>query len=105
MVIVTEWVQYRALDLERLKSEMAQPVVVDLRNIYRPEDMAAHGFIYESVGRAAEPQGLRRHCINSVMAGLVPAIHVLFPDRSRKTWMPGTLRKTRFALWPGMTTW
>ena len=55
LVIVTEWVQYRALDLERLKSEMAQPVVVDLRNIYRPEDMAAHGFIYESVGRAPEP--------------------------------------------------
>ena len=53
LVIVTEWVQYRALDLERLKREMAQPVVVDLRNIYRPEDMAALGFIYESVGRAA----------------------------------------------------
>ena len=41
MVIVTEWVQYRALDLDRIKAEMAQPVVVDLRNIYRPEDMAA----------------------------------------------------------------
>src|SRR5216117_4056369 len=47
MVIVTEWVQYRALDLDRIKSEMAQPVVVDLRNIYRREDMAAHGFTYE----------------------------------------------------------
>jgi UDPglucose 6-dehydrogenase len=56
LVIVTEWVQFRALDFERLKREMAQPVVVDLRNIYRPEDMAAHGFIYESVGRASEPQ-------------------------------------------------
>src|SRR6476619_3970214 len=56
MVIVTEWVQYRALDLERLKREMAQPVVVDLRNIYRPEDMAAHGFTYDSVGRSAEPK-------------------------------------------------
>ena len=53
MVVVTEWVQYRTLDLERLKREMAQPVVVDLRNIYRPEDMAALGFVYESVGRAA----------------------------------------------------
>src|ERR1035437_9998225 len=52
MVVVTEWVQYRALDLERLKSEMADPVIVDLRNIYRPEDMAALGFTYESVGRA-----------------------------------------------------
>src|SRR3954468_15856378 len=56
MVIVTEWVQYRALDLERIKSEMAQPVVVDLRNIYRPEDMAAQGFTYESIGRTSELQ-------------------------------------------------
>jgi UDPglucose 6-dehydrogenase len=53
MVLVTEWVQYRAMDLERLKREMAQPVVVDLRNIYRPEEMAVHGFVYESVGRAS----------------------------------------------------
>jgi len=52
MVVVTEWVQYRTLDLDRLKAELKQPVVVDLRNIYRPEDMAAHGFAYESVGRA-----------------------------------------------------
>ncbi len=55
MVVVTEWVQYRTLDLERLKNLLRQPVVVDLRNIYRPEDMVAHGFSYESVGRAAEP--------------------------------------------------
>ncbi|MGX9430806.1 MULTISPECIES: UDP-glucose dehydrogenase family protein [Bradyrhizobium] len=55
MVVVTEWVQYRTLDLERLKNLLRQPLVVDLRNIYRPEDMAAHGFSYESVGRAAEP--------------------------------------------------
>jgi UDPglucose 6-dehydrogenase len=51
LVIVTEWVQFRALDLDRLKQAMAQPLVVDLRNIYRPEDMAAAGFVYESVGR------------------------------------------------------
>src|ERR1700749_2212744 len=50
-VIVTEWVQFRALDLDRLKKEMVQPVVIDLRNIYRAEDMAANGFVYESVGR------------------------------------------------------
>src|SRR6201998_2826444 len=42
MVVVTEWVQYRTLDLERLKQEMAQPIVIDLRNIYRPEEMAAN---------------------------------------------------------------
>lgn len=51
LVIVTEWVQFRALDLDRLKATMTQPVVVDLRNIYRPEDMEAAGFTYESIGR------------------------------------------------------
>ena len=48
LVIITEWAQFRALDLKRLKREMAQPAIVDLRNIYRPDDMAALGFIYES---------------------------------------------------------
>src|ERR1700688_1377497 len=52
LVIVTEWEQFRALDLARLKAIMARPVVVDLRNIYRPEDMAKHGFAYHSVGRS-----------------------------------------------------
>jgi len=52
LVIVTEWEQFRALDLGRLKAIMAQPVVVDLRNVYRPEDMARHGFAYHSVGRS-----------------------------------------------------
>jgi UDPglucose 6-dehydrogenase len=55
LVIVTEWVQFRALDLERLKREMARPVVVDLRNIYRPGDMTTLGFTYEGVGRGSEP--------------------------------------------------
>jgi UDPglucose 6-dehydrogenase len=56
LVIVTEWEQFRALDLTRLKKEMAQPVIVDLRNIYRPDEMAEHGFTYESVGRPADPR-------------------------------------------------
>jgi len=51
LVIVTEWVQFRALDLPRLKAAMKQPVMVDLRNVYRPEEMAAAGFVYEGVGR------------------------------------------------------
>lgn len=55
LVIVTEWAQFRALDLQRLKREMAQPVVVDLRNTYRPDDVAG-GFIYESVGRRRTSQ-------------------------------------------------
>src|SRR5215472_10272761 len=52
VAIVTEWEQFRALDLDRLKAVMAAPVVIDLRNIYRPEEMVGRGFIYESVGRS-----------------------------------------------------
>ena len=52
LVIVTEWEQFRALDLARLKREMACPVIIDLRNIYRPDEVTAQGFRYESVGRA-----------------------------------------------------
>ncbi|MDI4658722.1 UDP-glucose dehydrogenase family protein [Xanthobacter autotrophicus] len=51
LVIVTEWDAFRALDLKRIQSMMAQPVVVDLRNIYRPEEMAGLGFKYSGVGR------------------------------------------------------
>jgi UDPglucose 6-dehydrogenase len=56
LVIVTEWEQFRALDLARLRKAMSQPVIVDLRNIYRPEEMTEHGFAYESVGRPADPK-------------------------------------------------
>jgi UDPglucose 6-dehydrogenase len=51
VVIVTEWDPFRALDLDRLKLLMNQPVLVDLRNICRPEDMAARGFEYSGIGR------------------------------------------------------
>src|SRR5262245_32565401 len=52
-VIVTEWEQFRALDVNRLKDLMACPVIVDLRNIYRPEDMQRQGFAYTCVGRSS----------------------------------------------------
>jgi UDPglucose 6-dehydrogenase len=58
LVIVTEWAQFRALDLARLKQEMVQPIIIDLRNIYRPDDMARLGFTYESVGRPSIHHGL-----------------------------------------------
>jgi UDPglucose 6-dehydrogenase len=51
LVIVTEWEQFRALDFRRLKAAMAQPVLVDLRNIYGADEVTRHGFLYESVGR------------------------------------------------------
>ena len=52
LVIITEWEQFRALDLGRLKAIMAQPVVVDLRNVYPPEELRKQGFRYQGVGRA-----------------------------------------------------
>ena len=51
VVILTEWDQFRALDLARLKAAMRAPVLVDLRNVYRPEELRAQGFTYASVGR------------------------------------------------------
>lgn len=51
LVIVTEWEQFRALDLDRLKQIMACPVLIDLRNVYWPEDVARSGFFYDSIGR------------------------------------------------------
>ena len=52
LVIVTEWDEFRALDLRRLKQELKAPIVIDLRNIYPPEEMRRHGFVYSSVGRS-----------------------------------------------------
>jgi UDPglucose 6-dehydrogenase len=52
LVIVTEWNQFRALDLARLKKEMNNAVLVDLRNIYRRDEVLSHGFSYTSIGRS-----------------------------------------------------
>ena len=51
VVIITEWDQFRALDLDRVKDALKAPVVIDLRNIYTPSEMKAKGFTYVSVGR------------------------------------------------------
>lgn len=51
LVIVTEWDAFRALDLDRIKTLLKTPVIVDLRNIYRPADIRKRGFDYLSVGR------------------------------------------------------
>ena len=69
LVLVTEWNEFRALDLERVKASLRQPLVIDLRNIYKPDEMTAAGFTYHSIGRpvsvpdaepiAEQPAGLR----------------------------------------------
>ena len=51
IVILTEWDQFRALDFERIATQMRKPVMVDLRNIYNPEDLRQDGFTYVSIGR------------------------------------------------------
>ena len=57
LVIATEWDEFRALDLERVKGLLGRPILVDLRNIYRAHDMAKRGFVYVGVGRAGVPDG------------------------------------------------
>ncbi|MBL0170016.1 MAG: UDP-glucose/GDP-mannose dehydrogenase family protein [Gemmatimonadaceae bacterium] len=51
LVLITEWNEFRALDLEQLGAAMRARVLVDLRNVYRPDDMRAAGFLYSSIGR------------------------------------------------------
>ena len=52
-VILTEWNEFRALDLVQMKQALKEPVLVDLRNIYRPDEMKAAGFRYTSIGRSS----------------------------------------------------
>jgi UDPglucose 6-dehydrogenase len=54
LVIATEWNEFRLLDLERVKKSLAQPVIIDLRNLYDPAKMKDRGFVYTSMGRGAE---------------------------------------------------
>ena len=59
LLILTEWEEFAVLDLKRLREELKYPIIIDGRNLYDPDVMAAHGFTYYSVGRPAsspEPQ-------------------------------------------------
>lgn len=55
LVVLTEWDEFRKLDLARIKSELLNPLVLDGRNVFKPKEMAKHGFIYRAVGRMSEP--------------------------------------------------
>jgi len=52
LLVLTEWNEFRVLDFDRIKSLLKAPLIIDLRNIYSPADLAAQGFTYHSVGRA-----------------------------------------------------
>jgi UDPglucose 6-dehydrogenase len=51
LLLVTEWNEFRALDLDRVGASMTQKVLVDLRNVYRAEEVRGQGFAYTSIGR------------------------------------------------------
>lgn len=75
LVVCTEWPEFRKLDLPRLRSLMAYPIVVDGRNLFAPGEMAAAGFIYHATGRplmdrrklAPPPREQRRHAIRKAV--------------------------------------
>lgn len=64
LVIVTEWNQFRKLELDRLHQLLRSPMIIDLRNLYEPEKMAAAGFDYISIGR---PEGRRAAATDNVV--------------------------------------
>ena len=51
LLIITEWEEFKQLDMEKVRSLMVHPIVIDGRNIYSPTEMEKHGFIYKSIGR------------------------------------------------------
>lgn len=69
LVILTEWNSYRALDLARLKTLLRSPNIVDLRNIYRPDEMAQLGYIYTSLGRPPGAPGAAAYDLREAAAG------------------------------------
>ena len=52
LLVLTDWEEFAALDLDRLREQLRYPIVIDGRNLYNPEQMAAHGIHYYSVGRS-----------------------------------------------------
>ena len=96
LVIVTEWEQFRALDLDRLKREMACPVVIDLRNIYDPNELTKRGFLYQSIGRASleaptqgSPESRSEHSEHTRQQSQVPR------DEQRHRYVPHDQRDGR----------
>jgi UDPglucose 6-dehydrogenase len=67
LLILTEWKEFAQLDLAKLHAGLKYPIVLDGRNLYRPEQMAAAGLIYHSIGRAS---GVPEH-----MAGVIDRTH------------------------------
>jgi UDPglucose 6-dehydrogenase len=61
VALLTEWDEFRALDLRRAKDLLKAPIFIDLRNVYRPAHMAELGFQYHSIGRGPEAGDPRKN--------------------------------------------
>ena len=79
LVIVTEWDQFRNLDFDYLKVTMAAPVLVDLRNIYQPHEIASHGFHLTGIGRSADKAAVTGRDMPSILAASLRSIVNLLP--------------------------
>jgi UDPglucose 6-dehydrogenase len=73
VIIATEWNQFRKLDLDRLRKLVREPLVIDLRNLYEPETMAAEGFRYVSIGRPEGVPDLRPQAVGKPAARVAGA--------------------------------
>jgi UDPglucose 6-dehydrogenase len=73
LVVVTEWKQFRALDLAKLAASMNTPLLVDGRNLFDPETAAAAGFDYTGIGRCPRPRALAADPRGSAREAAVPA--------------------------------
>jgi len=63
LILLTEWNEFRGLDLDRVRDLLTSPLVIDLRNIYQPKEMVAAGFSYLSIGRPPSVRGA--NCIQA----------------------------------------
>ncbi len=69
LLILTDWAEFARLDLDRLRQELSYPIIVDGRNLYQPSAMAAHGFLYNSIGRPdAQPKQQIERSLKTVAA-------------------------------------
>ncbi len=69
LVVLTEWNQFRKLELDKLRKLLRRPLIVDLRNVYQPEKVAAAGFRYVSLGRREAAPGDAPGVVSTVLAG------------------------------------
>lgn len=67
VVVLTEWNEFRSLDLKRVHALMRVPIFIDLRNIYKPEEMATAGFTYSSIGRVSQPLGEQKQASEGLL--------------------------------------